>query len=1105
MNLKTFIGTLLATATLSYSSIAQTSTALMPSMENVVPPSPNVAAINKFGNIPVGLSTGIPSVGVPIYEWKGQNFGINFKVSLDYHAGGIKVDEMASSVGLGWALNAGGVISRTKRGIPDEVPVDGFLDRTLPVDASGGNAPVDYANSDRLLYRMNAGYIDTQNDIFSYNFNGRSGRFVLGKDSNILFLDNAKLKVAWEKQPIGTSTLFSKCTLTDELGYKYVFSAYETTLESSSSPYGRYTSAWHLTQIINPSGKDSIVLQYEDTDMNVGTSMSSTEAIPVTLDGVKLGHAATGGSQPFVNTKRIKSIIFPDQNTVNFTYDNVKRQDVNNSNDYLLKKITISKGVTSRGFLLNQNYSLGGRATLLSVREVGGTQETPLKPYTFEYYTSANLPARLTAAQDHWGYPNVNAGPLIPHEFFPAPGGQYPPYREFSGGNRDTDPERVKAASITRITYPTGGYTVFELEANRAKDNWLEQNVTVSVPGAPYADRSINAPVSSANNPAGVEPFIFQGENNSSTNFKIRFEPGGCSSNCALKFEIYNPSGLLMTTQQVDFSSGTTTTLEKTFNLSSLVKGTTYTIRIFTINATDFYKNVSIEWREVRNGTPVQQNLVHVQPYVGGLRAKMVSDYLPGASTPATVREYEYVMEDGTTSSGALGFRPIYSQMAFYDYKYDETLPTPPAYFRNAPDNYILRSASSVYDLAYANGSPVTYKRVVERIGQGSNNIGKIVRYFTNFSDSPPVVQDVFPKIPTNLHSYSYGLLLREETYNAAGILLKKAENSYRFISNSYARSQDSVENFRSISVAPVRFLCPKSHGTGSVHVHPGNTPYYFLMSSFTPVEGRAELTQSKVTELANGKQAEVVTKYTYDPETYLPKETVLINSKKEEKKTVLSYPKDFPANPLYVEMKDKNIIKPVILEQLYTKQTLNANQTLDFSRYTDYKKWSTDVYEPELISTVFKSNPNKDPRIRYLKYDLHGTPLSVQQERGTKICYIWGYGGDYLVAKVSNIEYVTLENLLGGTTAIEAFRNNKTITESAITTFLAPLRTYVSNTKDVLMTDFRYDTLKGIVSQTDEKGITTSYEYDEFQRLMNIRDFGGNIIKNFKYNQQGQ
>lgn len=34
-------------------------------------------------------------------------------VSIDYHTGGIRLEEEANSCGLGWALTAGGMISRT--------------------------------------------------------------------------------------------------------------------------------------------------------------------------------------------------------------------------------------------------------------------------------------------------------------------------------------------------------------------------------------------------------------------------------------------------------------------------------------------------------------------------------------------------------------------------------------------------------------------------------------------------------------------------------------------------------------------------------------------------------------------------------------------------------------------------------------------------------------------------------------------------------------------------------------------------------------------------------------------------------------------------------
>ena len=41
-------------------------------------------------------------------------------VSINYHAGGIRVQDIASNVGLGWNLNAGGQITRIVRQLPDD-------------------------------------------------------------------------------------------------------------------------------------------------------------------------------------------------------------------------------------------------------------------------------------------------------------------------------------------------------------------------------------------------------------------------------------------------------------------------------------------------------------------------------------------------------------------------------------------------------------------------------------------------------------------------------------------------------------------------------------------------------------------------------------------------------------------------------------------------------------------------------------------------------------------------------------------------------------------------------------------------------------------------
>src|SRR6478752_3075473 len=90
----------------------------------VIPPSPNAANLGKYVETPVGLFTGTPQINIPIYDIKEGD--LNLPISLSYQAGGITVSEIASSTGLGWALNAGGVITRRVEGLMDE-SASGYL------------------------------------------------------------------------------------------------------------------------------------------------------------------------------------------------------------------------------------------------------------------------------------------------------------------------------------------------------------------------------------------------------------------------------------------------------------------------------------------------------------------------------------------------------------------------------------------------------------------------------------------------------------------------------------------------------------------------------------------------------------------------------------------------------------------------------------------------------------------------------------------------------------------------------------------------------------------------------------------------------------------
>src|SRR5436190_12157470 len=115
MNCQKIIGSFVLLLMLSYNLKAQTERY---QLSAVIPPSATAASIGKYGEVPVSLYTGIPNISIPLYEIKDGP--LNLPISLSYHAAGIRLEEIASAVGLGWTLNFGGMINRQQRGKPDE-------------------------------------------------------------------------------------------------------------------------------------------------------------------------------------------------------------------------------------------------------------------------------------------------------------------------------------------------------------------------------------------------------------------------------------------------------------------------------------------------------------------------------------------------------------------------------------------------------------------------------------------------------------------------------------------------------------------------------------------------------------------------------------------------------------------------------------------------------------------------------------------------------------------------------------------------------------------------------------------------------------------------
>jgi hypothetical protein len=146
------------------------------SMNSFLPGSPEAAQIMKYQDYPVNLFTGVPEISIPIFTVSGK--GISVPISLSYHGGGgIKVDEQATNIGLNWALEAGGEITRDIRGGPDEggSGTSGFINKPYTIanyvddfNCCSGT----YINQQLWVDAMN-GHTDLEPDIFYFSFGGQ--------------------------------------------------------------------------------------------------------------------------------------------------------------------------------------------------------------------------------------------------------------------------------------------------------------------------------------------------------------------------------------------------------------------------------------------------------------------------------------------------------------------------------------------------------------------------------------------------------------------------------------------------------------------------------------------------------------------------------------------------------------------------------------------------------------------------------------------------------------------------------------------------------------------------------------------------------------------
>ncbi|MDJ1467162.1 hypothetical protein [Xanthocytophaga flava] len=1077
----------------------------------VIPPSPNAMSLGKYGDVPVGLYTGIPNINIPIYEVKSGK--LTLPISLNYHAGGIKTEEVSSWIGISWSLNAGGAISRTVRGKADE-GVDGYMNQLENIKRFQDNL-MSSEQKIQFMKDMADGKIDTEPDIFNYNFGSLSGKFFYGQDGKWHTMSVQPISISFTSGPL------SPINIIDQQGNEYRFSGYvETTTstsvcnESVSGTTGAEVgTCWYLSEVISASGKDYIKLDYEATAYNFYTMNSVTDYHFVDGTGNCQTYDSKCNSYSQYRGWRLKSISF-DAGRVDFTPYEAYREDIpidKNSNgvvyggDKALEYIQIytKENTCIKKYKLYNSYYLYSLATqqdsylykrlrLDSLVEFS-CDKSLRKSHTFEYSSGNSLPGRFTFNQDHWGYfNNANNNTLVPKSEYLS--------QQLPGADREPNAVATQAGILKKITYPTKGYTTFEYENHYVDDPRV---IGKLIDRGAVVTESLDGNTGMIRHYESTFEIIYDKGVNVNT---FLYTP--CvvdeSLSCAIIKAIHQG-----TLQEYSITAQTPTLF--------LPKG------VYKLTADLYYtdENPEIEHIAALSWREPEPESVH-NKMVGGLRIKKTVDYDGIDHSKDIIKEYYYVVnENAAVSSGVLVSLPIYE----YNYTVTNTGAVTDSNVKNCL--YRVRTSSTNLPLGTTQGSHVGYQEVLVKYGVNGIN-GKSIYKYTSAKEYPDETSNTFPFPAACSMDWLRGMLVEEQHYEYKPQnvikynLLQRKEYKYApiHVQNNGTQAYSTIgikASYSSMLNGIGGTLQFAYYNTKTHWVYPSSTFAYdyidgdlnkFLVTKQTFAYNSNNLQLEEQRSEINNEL--IITKNTY-------LQDYTLNT---------SQP-----NALGGSSRIFHLHTPV--EQYTIKQKLDgsnarvtAGSVFVYDEYTELRQLKRlDITTPILLSSflpasmnsqnVLQINSNYSPKDNFA-YDNHGNIVVYEKQDAPKQVFLWGYNQTLPIIKADNLDVATLNNAVGevltalgysnGLADLDTFLNSlkgfdTTIKKDRWKSFNQQLQQKLTFTNGVaLFSAYTYDPLVGMTSATDANGITTYYEYDALQRLKAVKDKDSNLLKSHQY-----
>lgn len=1110
---------------------------------NVIPPSPDVSLLMKQIETPVSHFTGQPSINLPIYTIKEGSLTI--PLSISYHGVGMRVNEYSGVIGYGWSLNAGGCISRTVYGLPDNVGTnhshyfrglhnidnmtksmrDNLLSRPTDLDYNILSPPNEYILFESQCRYFNEGLRDVANDVFHVNCIGMTGTFIYDQATkNATFSSQYPIKL---HDKIFFSDYPLEYNITDDKGVKYVFGTQDNIEYTKSYHKNIYSisefkdsiktqSAWHLSKIISITGETIEFLYVKGRKKKAGLGISEyfyyttrTDAETSQIRGTQSSEAEY---EPLlvseINSKSVK---------VKFNYNPYK--DV--LENIVIKRNNAQQNLLQKYIFSHESINISSSMTkmlLTEIDRIGENDSAKIELYRFVYHPGNSFDLNPFQAIDHWGYYNgIDNESLL-----------YIPVKENFVPVGDRSPREIytKSGILKTILYPTGGSTNFTWEQNEysyKKNSRLSPYITRDTTHTQLiiSGKNRNVQITEINQLPDVERQLDVSYRTSIEIDMSKYIPGGLEYVLPWdeytrvhyeyetidlpdypRFEIRDSNNNLVDFWYIDSDECKTTKI-------NVLSAGTYKLRLCNpvgfegalINSINgFFGNGGDSGGDFGyisiNVTTISEieHKNYTKPW-GGLRIANISSL--AGNSEAVTKEYYY--KDGSNlspySSGTIAEDPHYKSAS---YKREIVLISQNSQFREETSETLGYHSHGLYSTPNG-GSHIEYPEVWETYSGDS----LMIRYeYDSQRNNADIVRSIiYGNIPGGSRmntsmDHHRGNLLRKSYYKKDKIY-KVEEYDYRIVEDN--NTPDFCGDFQRIL-----------NVEGTTHSVLGdsiNGDYATCLYKLIPYN--KGLLRSCTHEYLNGiddfngeysKDYSDTIRYTYFNSEYSDSpinnsvcSKTIRNSKGETETTYYTY--------LYVN--NHGFVSFPETEVTVCNGKIIRAMRMEYDEHNRLKRtykipYGINVESQFLLGNSCETSQSLLEKIDIpeysFRYDDNGNIAEISYNGVPLASYLWSYQGSHPVVEIKNIDYDEMVSHLPPTLIPEELSNRCDITENELNT----IRTLFPENDVVTMT---YHWLVGVASLTDSRGVVTKYNYDTFGRLNQVKDYNNYFIHQYVYN----